>query len=56
MSETLDWVAALMALDRETPDLDALEQTLGVALKASEDIEAIRGERLAGILARAAAR
>ena len=56
VSETLDWVAALMALDRETPDLDALEQTLGVALKASEDIEAVRGERLAGILARAAAR
>ena len=54
--ETLDWVASLMALDRETPDLDALEQTLGVALKASEDIEAVRGERLAGILARAATR
>ena len=56
MSETLDWVAALVALDREAPDLDALEATLGVALKASEDIEAVRGERLAGILARAAAR
>jgi hypothetical protein len=49
-------VASLMALDRETPDLDALEQTLGVALKASEDIEAVRGDRLAGILARAATR
>jgi MoxR-like ATPase len=56
VSETLDWVAALMALDRHTPDLDALEETLGVALKATEDIEAMRGERLAGILARAAGR
>ena len=56
ISETLDWVAALTALDRETADLDALEETLGVALKANDDIDAIRGERLAGILARAAMR
>ena len=56
VSETLDWVAALMELDRQTPDAAALEETLGVALKATEDIEAMRGERLAGILARAAAR
>ncbi len=56
VSETLDWVAALMALDRDALDLDTLEATLGVALKASEDIEAVRGEKLAGILARASAR
>ncbi len=56
VSETLDWVAALTALDRETADLAALEETLGVALKANDDIDAIRGERLAGILARAATR
>ena len=56
MSETLDWVAALMALDRDAPDLESLDATLGVALKASEDIEAVRGERLAGILARASSR
>jgi MoxR-like ATPase len=55
VSETLDWVAALVALDCEAPDVAALEQTLGVALKASEDIEAVRGERLVGMLARAAA-
>jgi MoxR-like ATPase len=53
VSETLDWVAALVALDREAVDLDALEETLGVVLKASEDIEAVRGERLAAMLARA---
>jgi MoxR-like ATPase len=56
VSETLDWVAALTVLDRETADLAALEDTLGVALKASDDIDAIRGERLAGMLARAATR
>jgi len=56
VSETLDWVAALTALGRETADLAALEETLGVALKANDDIDAIRGERLAGILARAGTR
>jgi MoxR-like ATPase len=56
VSETLDWVAALVALDRRTADLSAVEETLGVALKANDDIDAIRGERLAGILARAATR
>lgn len=56
VSETLDWVAALVALDREEADVEALEETLGVVLKASEDIEAVRGERLAGILARVAGR
>jgi MoxR-like ATPase len=56
VSETLDWVAALEALDRRAADLAALEETLGVALKDSDDIEAVRGERLASILARAGAR
>jgi MoxR-like ATPase len=56
VSETLDWVSALTALHRESADLEALEQTLGVALKASEDIDVVRGERLAAMLARAAVR
>ena len=34
VSETLDWVAALVALDRETLDADAVDDTLGVVLKA----------------------
>jgi MoxR-like ATPase len=54
VSETLDWVAALVALDRQTLDPDAVEQTLGVVLKAKEDIDAVRGEPLAGLLARVA--
>jgi MoxR-like ATPase len=56
VSETLDWAAALVALDRETLDPDAVEQTLGVVLKAKEDIDAVRGQALAGLIARAAAR
>lgn len=56
VSETLDWVAALVALDRDAVALDAVEDTLGVLLKAREDIEAIRGERLAALLSRAMSR
>jgi MoxR-like ATPase len=50
VSETLDWVAALVALDQDALDAAAMEQTLGVVLKAREDIDAVRGERLADLL------
>ena len=50
VSETLDWVAALAALNRKVIDVEAIEETLGVVLKAKDDIEAVRGERLAGML------
>ena len=56
VSETLDWVEALAALDRETLDADAVEATLGVALKAREDIDTVRGETLARLLAHAGSR
>src|SRR5688500_1951551 len=56
VSETLDWARALVALDRQALNPDAVEQTLGVVLKAKDDIDAIRGERLAGILAHVAGR
>ena len=56
VSETLDWVAALMALDADTTDVAALEHTLGVVLKAQDDVEAVRGHRLEAMLARVAAR
>jgi len=52
VSETLDWVAALAALDREMLDVDSAQETLGVLLKAKEDIEAIRGGVLAELIAR----
>ena len=56
VSETLDWARALIALDRQALEPAAVEQTLGVVLKAKDDIDAVRGERLAGILSRVASR
>ena len=56
VSETLDWARALIVLDRQALDAAAVEQTLGVVLKAKDDIDAVRGERLAGILSRVASR
>jgi MoxR-like ATPase len=54
VSETLDWVAALVALDQQALDADAVEETLGVVLKAKEDVEAVRGGTLATLLAKVA--
>jgi MoxR-like ATPase len=51
VSETLDWAAALSALDNESLDPAVVEETLGVVLKSREDIDAVRGERLARLLA-----
>ena len=52
VSETLDWAAALVALGGDTLDLGLFEHTLGVVLKAKEDVDAVRGERLASMLTR----
>jgi MoxR-like ATPase len=43
VSETIDWVAALVALGHERVDEHGMAETLGVVLKAREDVEAIRG-------------
>jgi MoxR-like ATPase len=56
VSETIDWVAALVALDRQTLDAEAVDDTLGVVLKAKEDLEALRGRRASELLDRAIAR
>ena len=53
VSETLDWVSALVALDRDVVDLAAIEDTLGTLLKSREDVEAMRGERLSTLVSRA---
>jgi len=53
VSETIDWVTALVALDRDTLDADTVAATLGVVLKAKEDIDAFGGARAAEILDRA---
>ena len=55
ISETLDWAAALVALDRDVLDADVIDETLGLLLKNQEDIDSVRGERMATILARALA-
>ena len=53
ISETLDWAAALVALDRDVLDADVVHETLGILLKNQEDIDSIRGDRVSTILARA---
>ena len=56
VSETLDWMAALVALDRAELDPATIEQTLGILLKNHEDIETMRGERIPSLLNRARSR
>jgi MoxR-like ATPase len=56
VSETLDWAAALVALDREALDPALIDETLGVRLKYQEDVHAVRGARAGEVLARALAR
>ena len=53
VSETLDWIAALVALDRQELDPATIEQTLGIVLKNQEDIQGMRGGRIAELLSRA---
>jgi MoxR-like ATPase len=50
VSETLDWVGALAALDRKELDIAAVEETLGVVLKSRDDQQSIRGAVLAEVL------
>ena len=52
VSETIDWTAALAALHRSTLDTQSAAETLGVLLKAREDIDAIRGGVLAELISR----
>ncbi len=55
VSETLDWVAALVALDRQELDAETIDRTLGMVLKTQEDMQSIRGERIQQMLNRAKA-
>lgn len=56
VSETLDWAAALVTLDRQSIDATTVEETLGVLLKHREDIDAMRGEQVRALVGRALAR
>ena len=43
VAETLDWTAALVALDQRTLDPEIVEDTLGVLLKYQDDLAKVRG-------------
>ena len=45
ISETLDWVAALVALDRVELDPAVVDETLGILVKNQEDLQAARGAK-----------
>lgn len=51
VAETLDWARALIALDRDTLDAEAVELTLGTLLKYQDDIGSVRGDTTRRLLA-----
>ncbi|NOX63915.1 MAG: MoxR family ATPase [Chloroflexi bacterium] len=53
VAETLDWMAALVALDRTELDESVIHHTLGVLLKYQDDIAFVREHRLDTLLRRA---
>jgi MoxR-like ATPase len=46
VDETLDWTAALLALEQQTLTVDIVTDTLGALLKHQEDIERVQGQPL----------
>ncbi|HEY4828276.1 MAG TPA: MoxR family ATPase [Solirubrobacteraceae bacterium] len=55
VAETIDWTQALVALGRRELDIDTVEDTLGAVLKYREDVEAVRDQTLAELVAQARA-
>ncbi len=53
VAETLDWTAALVALDAEALDPALVDDTLGAMLKYQDDVAQVRGEVARHILDRA---
>ena len=51
VAESIDWVRALMALDRTALAPDVVDDTLGVVLKVEDDLARVRGEAAARTLA-----
>jgi MoxR-like ATPase len=51
VAESLDWTRAMIALDRHVLDAEIVSDTLGVLLKYQDDIEHVRGEPSARMLA-----
>jgi MoxR-like ATPase len=52
VSETIDWTAALLALNQSELDPEVIDDTLGVMLKYQDDINLVRGEPVRGMLDR----
>ncbi|MEO5950996.1 MAG: MoxR family ATPase [Chloroflexia bacterium] len=50
VAETLDWAAALLALEQQTLTVDVVSDTLGALLKHQEDIERLHGPALKSLL------
>lgn len=53
VAETIDWAAALQALDQQELDSGMVDETLGVLLKYQDDIAKIRGAEAARLVAEA---
>ena len=53
VSETLDWVAALVALNDNRVSPERIDETLGILLKNQEDIHTVRGDPVRAMLDRA---
>jgi MoxR-like ATPase len=52
VAETLDWIAALVALDQEDLSEEVINDTLGVLLKYQDDIQQVQGKLVEQILGR----
>jgi MoxR-like ATPase len=52
VAETLDWTAALVALDQKALEPGIVEETLGVILKYQDDVEKMRGDNGRALLER----
>ena len=52
VSETLDWTAALVALNQTELDSQVIDDTMGIMLKYQDDIEMVRGEPVRAMLER----
>lgn len=52
VAETLDWTAALVALDQQALELSMVEDTLGAILKYQDDVEKVKGANARAILER----
>ncbi len=53
IAETLDWTAALIALDRNELSLETVQDTLGVILKYQDDVEMLDAATIQNMIERA---